>query len=175
MEKQNTVRTVNWRQKDDWLKPIVSLYQHVWSLDTDCTERFKRHMSYEGFRGSISLNEENKLIGFAYGYASLSGQYYHELLAQHMRPDLTNEWLTNCFEFVELCVHPSNRQQGIGSLLHDHLLKDMQYETSVLTTQQSNLAARKMYDKKGWNVIDDSFFPNEKTMKRYLIYGKKLS
>lgn len=108
-------------------------------------------------------------------YTSLSGQYYRELLTSHLKPDLSNEWLANCFEFVELCVHPSVRQKGIESLLHDSLLKDIPFDTTILTTQYSNLAARNLYVRKGWIVIDDSFFPNEKTKERYLILGKKLS
>ncbi len=166
---------VKWNRTDHSLEEIVSLYQQVWNMDTDCTEQFNRHMHYEDFRGYICLTEEEKPVGFTYGYASLPGQYYHELLSSHLKPDLSNEWLTNCFEFVELCVDSSMRRQGIGELLHDHLLKDLPFHTSVLTTQYPNLAARNLYDKKGWIVIDDSFFPNEKTKERYLIYGKKLS
>ena len=174
MEKQTNVHMVNWSRKDNWLKQIASLYQQVWNIDTDCTEQFKRHMMYEGFRGTICLDEEDEPIGFAYGYASLPGQYYHELLSSHLKVDLSNEWLTNCFEFVELCVHPSMRQLGIGTLIHEHLLKNMPYKTGVLTTQQSNLAARKLYEARGWIVIADSFLPNQKTKERYLIYGKKM-
>ena len=166
---------VKWKQTDDLLRPIVSLYKQVWAIDTDCTEHFKRHMNYEGFRGYIYLNKEEMPIGFAYGYASLPGQYYRERIANHLKSDLSIEWLTNCFEFVELCVHPSMRQKGIGSLLHDSLLKDIPFDTSILTTQHSNLAARNLYDRKGWSVINDSFFPNEKTKERYLLFGKRLS
>lgn len=166
---------VKWNRTDDLLKPIVSLYQQIWNINTDCTERFMRHMDYAGFRGFVCLDEEEMPVGFAYGYASLSGQYYRELLTSHLKPDLSNEWLANCFEFVELCVHPSVRQKGIGSLLHDSLMKDIPFDTTILTTQYSNLAARNLYVRKGWIVIDDSFFPNEKTKERYLILGKKLS
>ena len=175
MKKQTSIQTVTWNEKDNRLKSIASLYQQVWNMDADCTEHFKRHMSYEGFRGSISLNEEHELIGFAYGYTSLPGQYYHELLAKHLTPFLRNQWRANCFEFVELCVHPSIRQQGVGAQLHDHLLGNTQYATTVLTTQQSNLAARKLYGKKGWKIIDDTFFPNKETNEQYLIFAKKLN
>lgn len=166
---------VKWNRTDDLLKPIVSLYQQIWNSNTDGTEQFNRHMDYEGFRGYVCLDEEEMPVGFAYGYTSLSGQYYRELLTSHLKSDLSNEWLANCFEFVELCVHPSVRQKGIGSLLHDSLLKDIPFDTTILTTQYSNLAARNLYVRKGWIVIDDSFFPNEKTKERYLILGKKLS
>ncbi len=169
------VKIIKWDRTNDWLESIVSLYQQVWNTTTDCTEHFKRHMDYEGFRGYICLNEEEKLVGFTYGYASLPGQYYRELLANQLGFDLSHTWLTNCFEFVEICVHPSMRQKGVGSFLHDSLLKDIPFKTSVLTTQQSNLAARKLYDKKGWGIIDESFFPNKKTKEQYLIYVKKLS
>ena len=175
MKKQTSIQTMTWSVNDNPLKSIASLYQQVWNMDADCTEHFKRHMSYEGFRGSISLNEDNELIGFSYGYASLPGQYYHELLAKHLPPVLRDRWLANCFEFVELCVHPSSRQQGFGAQLHDHLLENMQYETAVLTTQKSNLSARKLYEKKGWKIVDDSFYPNKETNEQYLIYAKKLN
>ena len=175
MEKQTGVQIVMWSREDEWLEQIINLYQKVWNIDTDCTEQFKRHMTYEGFRGRICLDEEHKPIAFAYGYASLPGQYYHELLSNHLKADLSTEWLTDCFEFVELCVHPSKRQLGIGTLLHEHVLKDMPYKTSVLTTQQSNLPARMLYEARRWIVVDDSFIPNPITKERYLIYGKKLN
>lgn len=169
------VEIIKWDRTNEWLEPLASLYQQVWNTNTDCIEQFKRHMDYKGFRGYICLNENKNPEGFTYGYSSQSGQYYRELLAKHLEPELANEWLANCFELVEICVHPSMGKKGIGSLLHDSLLKDIPFKTSVLTTQQSNLAARKLYDKKGWIVIDDSFFPNENTKERYLIFGKKLS
>ena len=127
MKKQTTLQIIKWGQRDCWLKDIAALYQQVWKIDTDCLKQIQRHMGYEGFKGYICLNEVEQLCGFTYGYASLSGQYYHELLAKHLKPDLSKEWLTNCFEFVELCVHPLLHQQGIGSLLHDQLLKDIQF------------------------------------------------
>lgn len=58
---------VKWNRTDDLLKPIVSLYQQIWNSNTDCTEQFKRHMDYEGFRGYVCLDEEEMPVGFAYG------------------------------------------------------------------------------------------------------------
>ena len=57
------------------------------------------------------------MIGFAYGYASLPGQYYHELLARAFDREECDKWLRDCFEFVELAVHPSFRKQGLGRML----------------------------------------------------------
>ena len=118
--------------------------------------------------------KDGELIGYAYGYSSLSGQYYHELLASHLAPDTSTEWLRDCFEFVELAVHPSCRKQGLGARLHDQLLKKLPFKRAVLTTQTNNWPAISLYRSKGWSIISDSFLPYDDPEEPFIIFGKTL-
>ncbi|PQD94785.1 N-acetyltransferase [Pradoshia eiseniae] len=157
------------------LHSVVSLYQTVWNdWGESHLDRIKRHTGYKGFRGYIAM-DEGDIIGYAYGYSSLSGQYYHELLNDHLSSDGSDDWLNNCFEFVELAVHPKYRKRGIGALLHDQLLNDLPFERAILTTQTDNWPAISLYRSKGWVIISDSFLPLDDPEQPFIIFGKTLS
>ena len=157
------------------LHSVASLYQTVWNDRSDThLNRIKRHTGYKGFCGYAAV-DEGDIIGYAYGYSSLSGQYYHELLTDHLSSDGSDDWLNNCFEFVELAVHPKYRKRGIGAHLHDQLLKDLPFERAVLTTQTNNWPAISLYRSKGWVIISDSFLPLDDPEQPFIIFGKTLS
>ncbi|WP_336360071.1 GNAT family N-acetyltransferase [Haladaptatus sp. ZSTT2] len=135
----------------------IALYCHIFSNDeTAVRDRFERHTTYPGYRGFLAVDGD-EVIGYVYGYTSKPGQYYHEALRAAMPKDVSETWLTDCFEFVELGVSRPARRQGIGRLLHDTLLRDLPHETSVLTTHVGNVAARRMYENLGWEVIHRPF------------------
>ncbi|EEK79013.1 Acetyltransferase, GNAT [Bacillus cereus R309803] len=69
------------------------------------------------------------------------------------------EWLQDCFEFVELAVHPKYQKEGLGTKLHNRLLNGISNRTSVLTTQISNVKARSLYERLDWVNILDPFYP----------------
>ncbi|WP_102028562.1 GNAT family N-acetyltransferase [Salirhabdus sp. Marseille-P4669] len=129
-----------------------------------------KHMTYEGFQGIVAY-ENSEVVGFAYGYTSLKGQYYRNLLESALTEQQQEDWLQDCFEFVELCVKTTARKKGIGTNLHDALFQNVTTQTAILTTQIDNLAARAMYKKLGWEEIKKPFYPGEEP---YVILGKKL-
>lgn len=100
---------------EELLDTIDALYCQVWNQSIK--ERLIKHLKYEGFRGYVVLSEEEEILGFSYGYSSLSGQYYHDLLSKELGTKEYEKWLKDCFEFVELAVHPLHRNQGFGKLL----------------------------------------------------------
>ncbi|HFU7059228.1 TPA: GNAT family N-acetyltransferase, partial [Bacillus cereus] len=69
-------------------------------------ERMKRHIEYTDFKGIVAINDENEVVGFTYGYRSMEGQYYNQLMRAVLNLEQVDEWLQDCFEFVELAVHP---------------------------------------------------------------------
>ncbi len=170
----NKLEILKW-DHESFLHSVVSLYQTVWNNWSESHfDRIKRHTGYKGFRGYVSV-ADGEVIGYAYGYTSLSGQYYHELLNDHLSSDGSNDWLSNCFEFVELAVHPSYRKHGIGARLHDQLLNDLPFERAVLTTQSNNWPAISLYRSKGWIIVSDSFLPYDDPEQPFIIFGKTLS
>lgn len=157
------------------VRQVSELYMQVWkSEDLSIKERILKHSTYEGFRGFVILTEEDKLIGFAYGYTSLPGQYYHELLAKELNEEEYKLWLQDCFEFVELAVHPSFRKEGYGKMLITKLLEDVNNKTTILTTQMDNTSARSLYESLQWKVLKAPFYPGN-SKESYVIMGKEIN
>lgn len=117
---------------------------------------FARHADFPGYRGLVAV-EGSSAAGYAYGYSSRPGQYYHDRLRAALDEAAVERWLADCFEFVELGVAPYARRQGVGSRLHDALLAGVDHATSVLTTGVANAPARRFYDGKGWETVHEPF------------------
>ncbi|WP_077324172.1 GNAT family N-acetyltransferase [Virgibacillus siamensis] len=136
-------------------------------------ETIQKHVTYPGFYGVKALDKAGKLVGFSYGYESTPGQFYRRKLEGQLSKEQTEEWLADCFEFVELAVAPAARRNGIGGKLHDKLMEDLPNSTTVLTTGMKNAPAISLYEKKGWKVIKrDAPVLFETNLQ--LIMGKKI-
>ncbi len=156
------------------IQQVSELYNEVWnSEDNTIKERILKHRSYTGFKGFVILSKEDKVIGFSYGYTSLSGQFYHGLLSKEFNSEEYHNWLQDCFEFVELAVHPSYRKQGLGKMLITKLLDDVDNKTTILTTQIDNYSARSLYESLHWEVLKEPFYPSN-SKQPYVIMGKEL-
>ncbi|WP_152656997.1 GNAT family N-acetyltransferase [Oceanobacillus sp. CFH 90083] len=116
-------------------------------------KNIRKHAAYEGFIGLKSKDEQGSIIGFAYGYTSLSKQFYREKIAGQLSENKIDSWLSDCFEFVELAVNDSYKRLGVASKLHDALLVKTNCKTAVLTTGMKNKPAMNLYSKKGWECI----------------------
>ncbi|MDR4886041.1 GNAT family N-acetyltransferase [Fredinandcohnia sp. QZ13] len=165
------VRVVKVDRDEHLLAAIDGLYREVWNQSI--IERLKKHINYDGFRGYLMKSNDEGIIGFSYGYISRSGQYYHNILANELGPIAYEKWLEDCFEFVELAVHPNHRNQGYGTILIHELLKEVTNKTTVLTTQVDNRSARSLYQRLGWVVVKEPFIPS-KNDSPYVIMGKAL-
>ncbi|WP_254901272.1 GNAT family N-acetyltransferase [Tuberibacillus sp. Marseille-P3662] len=156
------------------LDAVVELYCSIFTTDEsdDIRARFQKHAGYAGFRGYVAVSEiNNNVIGFAYGYTSLPGQYYNTKLKEALTLKQADDWLDHCFEFVELAVDGNYRRHGVATNLHQHLLSGLPHRTSVLTTRTDNTSARTLYDRLGWHVVLEPFYPNEEP---FVIMGKRL-
>lgn len=151
---------------------LIALYERVWSRSGHgFAERFQRHRGYPGFRCFVAMHDD-QVMAFSYGYQSQEGQYYNGLLTRALGPELSERWLSNCFELVELAVEPSIRRQGLGRQLCRQLLADLPYRTAILTTQTNNQAARALYTSLGWQALLEPFYPN--TAQPFVIMVKEL-
>ncbi|WP_077306582.1 GNAT family N-acetyltransferase [Terribacillus halophilus] len=150
----------------------AAFYQEAWQVeDTTIAPRFVRHSTYPGYRGLVQLDEKGNIVGLVYGYTSKPGQYYHDLLHPALQENGRSSWLEDCFELVELIVSPTLRGQGIGTSLLMQLLAGVSNATAVLTTREKNTGAIRLYERNGWGLLKDSFYPSDKAFR---IYGKKL-
>ncbi|PFQ70007.1 GNAT family N-acetyltransferase [Bacillus cereus] len=154
---------------------MVKLYCKVFDKRKfdEMVEQITRHMGYTDFKGVLAINAENEVIGFTYGYRSLEGQYYNQLMRKSLNLEQVDQWLEDCFEFVEIAVHPEYRNEGLGTKLHNELLEGVPNRTSVLTTQINNEKARSLYGKLDWVNVLEPFHPSKDDVP-YVIMGKVL-
>ncbi|KLA31565.1 GNAT family N-acetyltransferase [Bacillus cereus] len=139
----------------------------------DMVEQIRRHIGYTDFKGIVAINDENEVVGFTYGYRSLEGQYYNQLMREVLNREQVDQWLEDCFEFVELAVDPQYQNEGLGTKLHNELLEGISNRTSVLTTQINNEKARSLYERLDWVDVLEPFHPSKNDVS-YVIMGKAL-
>ncbi|XXM73307.1 GNAT family N-acetyltransferase [Lysinibacillus sphaericus] len=149
---------------------MLNLYRILHGTDPmEMQKQLRRHLGYPGFEGYFAV-EGSKLAGFIYGYSSRAGQYYHDLLAMHLKREKI--WLKDCMELAELGVHPQYRRAGIAKALTEQLLHDRKESRALLTVRKDNSGAIFFYEKLKWEEISAGFFPN--TLYEYIIMGKEM-
>jgi ribosomal protein S18 acetylase RimI-like enzyme len=136
-----------------------------------------RQLQRDDFRCVAALapgfNGRSRVVGFAYGYDSLPGQWWHDLVARAMPPGQAADWLADAFELVELAVEPDAQGDGTGSELHDRLLAGLPHRNGLLSTMQAETTAQHLYRRRGWvTLLEGFYFPGG--LKPYLIMGKRL-
>jgi GNAT superfamily N-acetyltransferase len=152
----------------DRLQPLIpelaEVYREAFSTlpfpVTDATIRqfrneiLPRHAARADFKLLVA-REDDRIIGFIYGYAGASGQYWEDWLAARIPHEVYEEWFGGHFAVTEFCVLPAHHGRGIGSALHDHLLDGLPHERAVLTAHRIDSPARRLYAHKGWQVLCD--------------------
>ena len=137
-------------------------------------DNLSRHLRYPGFRLLAARERDGgALVGFAYGYASARGQWFHEAAREALGPELAAHWLADAFEFTEFAVQPAWQGRGIGGRLHDATLVGLPHRTAILSTRPGDTNARALYRKRGWvELRRDYRFPG--IAQPYLLLGKDL-
>jgi GNAT superfamily N-acetyltransferase len=133
------------------------------------------HARRQGFKCVLAVDgiKDKGVVGFAYGYDSQPDNWWRMQVSARIKPDLAAEWLSSCFELVELAVIPAFWGQGIGGKLHDALLSGLPHRTAILSTAQSETNALHLYRRRGWVTLMDNFiFPGASLT--FLIMGLRL-
>jgi GNAT superfamily N-acetyltransferase len=104
---------------------------------------------------------EKSVVGFAYGYTSAPGQWWHVTVTRDLSPEMIEFWFSNAFEFVEFGVIPSVQRHGIGNRLHQAILSNLLHRTAVLNVMQADIPAFHMYQNRGWFPLRQNFLYHE--------------
>lgn len=149
---------------------VLDVYERAWAGTqfsptpeqlSDFGAILDRHIAQRHFRLIGAYDDAGDLTGFAYGYASAPGGWWRDVVTRSLHEDIVERWFSDAFEFVELAVHPRMQRRGVGTRLHDALLEGVDRGTAVLSTQSENVIARRLYERRGWVVLDPAFmFPN---------------
>ena len=115
------------------------------------SQMYGPHCARDGFRLALAT-EQDAVIGFAWGYIGSRGQYWSDLVEQAL-PQVAHEWVGGHFEFVELAVLPSHRRHGLGQLLLDSLLADVDRRCLLSTSADEGDPAVRLYRRNGWQSL----------------------
>jgi ribosomal protein S18 acetylase RimI-like enzyme len=132
------------------------------------------HTERPGFRCAAAISpEDGSVVGFAYGYYSLPGQWWYDNVAAALGRERAREWLGDAFQLTELAVRPASQGQRLGSGLHDVLISSAPTDRAVLSTLDSPTRAWDLYRRRGWEqLLGDYHFPG--VPRPYAILGRIL-
>jgi ribosomal protein S18 acetylase RimI-like enzyme len=120
-----------------------------------------RHAGFDSFRCRAALNAEGKMLGFGYGYTSLPGQWWHDLVRRAVAID-AEHWLGNAFELSELHVIPAAQGAGLGERLLRSLADGLPHRTMVLSTPEGENRAWRLYRRMGFeDLARNHLFPGD--------------
>jgi ribosomal protein S18 acetylase RimI-like enzyme len=130
-----------------------------------------------GDRPGIHPEQRDPIIAFAYGFHGQAGQWWHDLVRDALMaaggPSYALAWLTDAFEVAEVHVHPDYQGRGIGRAIVLALVHPRLERTAVLSTQDADSPARRLYRRLGFGDLVTRFsFPG--TDPPYAVMGAVL-
>jgi ribosomal protein S18 acetylase RimI-like enzyme len=120
-----------------------------------------RHADYDYFRCRAAMAADGQMLGFAYGYTSLPGQWWHDLVARAVGKSSASV-LNRAFELSELHVLPSAQGHRIGERLLQSLAEGLPHRNMVLSTPEGDNRAWRLYRRLGFtDLARDHMFPGD--------------
>ena len=115
-------------------------------------------------RGEAAAGDRRGLIGFAYGFHGLAGQWWHDVVTNNLTAQRGREaaglWLGDSFEFAEVHVRPDHQARGTGRAMMHGLAAGRPERTAVLSTPHGQTRARRLYSSLGFVDLLPAFsFP----------------
>ncbi|CAN5606693.1 GNAT family N-acetyltransferase [soil metagenome] len=120
-----------------------------------------KHSEFAAFRFRAAVNSHGRLIGFGYGYTSVAGQWWNDLVRRAVGK-AGSQWLDNAFELSELHVSPASQGMGAGERLLQSLATDLPHRTMVLSTPEGDNRAWRLYRRLGFvDLARNHMFPGD--------------
>lgn len=133
----------------------LRIYCIVWGRDYhDSLIFFRNYGRLPDFCGYIAL-VGNHAVGFAFGTRSECGQWWHDKVAQHVGK--RHIALQDAWVLTEIAVLAEYRNSDIGGMLHDAVIEQQTHQNVLLSTQVSNIGARRFYERRGWSYLHKGF------------------
>jgi GNAT superfamily N-acetyltransferase len=117
----------------------------------------ERHCGHPGFRAIVvTVPPSPQAVAFSYGFRGAPGQWWHDVVRAGITAAsgaaVATRWLADPLEIAEVHVRPEHQGQGIGRELLVTLTAGRAERTAVLSTQDDNSPARRLYH--GMGFID---------------------
>jgi ribosomal protein S18 acetylase RimI-like enzyme len=125
----------------------------------------ERHAGHPGFRALVvTVPPSRQAIAFSYGFRGTPGQWWHDVVRAGVLATAgaaaATRWLADPLEVAELHVRPHYQHRGIGRDLLLALTAGRAERTAVLSTQDDNETARRLYLGMGFTDLLTGFsFP----------------
>ena len=133
----------------------------------------RRHTTHHGFVSRAAIVPNGTLVGFGYGYTTVPGQWWHDLVRRALPPALAHEWLSNAFELSELHVLPEYQGAGIGRELLTDLAAAIPHATMLLSTPDADTRAFRLYRDLGFIDLKRRYlFPGD--ARPFAVLGARL-
>jgi ribosomal protein S18 acetylase RimI-like enzyme len=146
----------------------------------------ERHAAYDGFRalavtadavGPGAPGGHGPIVAFSYGFRGAGGQWWHDVVSTALTArsgrTLAAAWLADSLEIAEVHVHPDFHRRGIGRSLVLGLAEGRRERTAVLSTQDADSPARRLYRGLGFaDLLTGYCFPG--TPVPYAVMGAAL-
>jgi ribosomal protein S18 acetylase RimI-like enzyme len=176
------VRLVRWRASDllRRLDDVISVYGEAMGYSADLLQTRKgyiaAHVNRASFHAVATIDDTGRLLGFGYGYRSAAGQWWHDQVRNAVRRDSRSQWLTDCFEVVELHVRPMAQGNGIGAGQLTELLAPVSEGRTLLSTPEADESASRawrLYRRFGFvDVLRHFRFPGDD--RPFAVLGRQL-
>jgi ribosomal protein S18 acetylase RimI-like enzyme len=119
------------------------------------------HALREGWRAVGALDGEDRLVGLAYGYRGMPGQWWHEQVRRGLAQtadgttgaEAAEGWLEDYFELTEIHVRPVSQGRGLGENLLRGLLDGVTERHVLLSTPEGTSRAWKLYRRMGFGDV----------------------
>jgi ribosomal protein S18 acetylase RimI-like enzyme len=122
----------------------------------------RRHADNRGFACRAAVRDDGALVGFGYGYTTLPGQWWHDLVRKAIGPVYASEWLGDAFELSEFHVLPHYQGQRVGYQLLTELAADIPHRAMLLSTPDSKTRAFRLYRSMGFvDLARNYLFPGD--------------
>jgi ribosomal protein S18 acetylase RimI-like enzyme len=133
----------------------------------------RQHTGNPGFACRAALHPDGTLIGFAYGYTTAQGQWWHDLVRRAVPRDVTQDWLRDAFELSEMHVLPRYQGLGIGRRILTALAAGIPHRAMLLSTPDADTRAFRLYRSMGFvDLARDYLFPGD--ARPFAVLGAKL-
>ena len=149
------IQLVPFGHQSSYFYNALNVYCQVWGRDyNDSLMFFKGYRRFPNFEGCVAIVNDY-VVGFAFGTRSEYGQWWHDKVATNVgfrHPALRNAWV-----LTEIGVLSEYRNLQIGGMLHDAVIESQPLPNVLLSTQASNIGARRFYERRGWTYLHNGF------------------
>jgi ribosomal protein S18 acetylase RimI-like enzyme len=133
----------------------------------------RRHTGHHGFASRAAVLDDGTVVGFGYGYTTVPGQWWHDLVRRALDKQHQGDWLQNAFELSELHVLPEFQGAGTGRALLTGLAAALPHDTMLLSTPDIQSRAFRLYRDLGFVDLRRHYlFPGD--VRPFAVLGARL-